>query len=46
MYVVSEWKDPAQWMSLSCFVEQNGGLLRIPFLNYTGAVVNIVKHIA
>lgn len=37
--------DTADWISLSCFIDNNGGLIRIPFLNFTGAVVNIIKHI-
>ncbi len=45
IYVVNSRVDSEDWVSLASFVENNGGLIRIPFLNFTGAVVNIIKHV-
>lgn len=46
LYVLSEKRNPEDFISLKELIEQNGGLLRIPFLVKTNAITFILKYYA
>ncbi len=43
VYVLNEHIDTKKWISLKELIQENGGLLRIPFLTRTKAVIYIIK---
>jgi hypothetical protein len=44
VYVINEMIDTDEWISLSDYVEQNGGLLNIPLFYHTNAPLFIIRH--
>lgn len=44
VYVVNELTETDEWISLSDYVEQNGGLLNIPLFYHTNAPLYIIRH--
>lgn len=43
VYLLNEFIDDTKWISLKDLIRENGGLLRIPFLTRTKAVIYIIK---
>jgi len=43
VYLMNEYIDETKWTSLKDLIRDNGGLLRIPFLTRTKAVIYIIK---
>jgi len=44
VYLINESIDLTKWISLKDLIKENGGLLRIPFLTRTKAVIYIIKY--